>query len=127
MLQHLSPFWLAWAGIYNPAPSLPTPQRTDLAADMELIDKLAANMNKEHSARTLLCCFFFGKVLAPPQFAKVRVWGGGGGRRGGARRARAGRGDVNISQTKPDQAKLAEHRQRRQLQAIILWGRGVLE
>ncbi|PNW71399.1 hypothetical protein CHLRE_16g652650v5 [Chlamydomonas reinhardtii] len=49
-------------------------ERTDLAADMELIDKLAANMNKEHSARTLLCCFFFGKVLAPPQFAKVAVY-----------------------------------------------------
>ncbi|KAG2451894.1 hypothetical protein HYH02_003669 [Chlamydomonas schloesseri] len=49
-------------------------ERTGLAADMELIDKLSANMDKEHSARTLLCCFFFGKVLAPPQFAKVAVY-----------------------------------------------------
>ncbi|KAG2441664.1 hypothetical protein HXX76_003282 [Chlamydomonas incerta] len=49
-------------------------ERTGLAADMELIDRLAANMDKEHSARTLLCCFFFGKVLAPPQFAKVAVY-----------------------------------------------------
>ncbi|GFR53162.1 hypothetical protein Agub_g15885 [Astrephomene gubernaculifera] len=48
--------------------------RPELPSEMELTDRLAANMVKEHSARTLLCCFFFGKVLAPTQFAKVAVY-----------------------------------------------------
>ncbi|KAG2485303.1 hypothetical protein HYH03_015977 [Edaphochlamys debaryana] len=54
------------------APSLL--DRSGLAAEMELTERLSANLDKEHSARTLLCCFFFGKVLAPPQFAKVAVY-----------------------------------------------------
>ncbi|KXZ56991.1 hypothetical protein GPECTOR_1g896 [Gonium pectorale] len=48
--------------------------RNAMADEMELVEKLDANLAKEHSARTLLCCFFFGKLLAPPQFAKVAVY-----------------------------------------------------
>ncbi|GIL48118.1 hypothetical protein Vafri_4813 [Volvox africanus] len=48
--------------------------RNDLAAEMELMEQLHANLAKEHSAHTLLNCFFLGKVLLPAQFAKVAVY-----------------------------------------------------
>ncbi|GLC67589.1 hypothetical protein PLESTF_000577500 [Pleodorina starrii] len=48
--------------------------RNELASEMELMERLNANLAKEHSAHTLLSCFFMGKVLVPAQFAKVAVY-----------------------------------------------------